>query len=230
MNDTVSVLLATVILYVVFRWLMGTAPAYGGQNSRRQARPTSRRVVTPEMIEKVQDMFPHINHAAIVTDLQRTGSVDITIENILRDGGLPMPPPVVVRALATTSSSPSSSSSSGASFAASSTPSLVQRYRLQEKVTQDAPVEEPPKVWEVSADKRQENLTQRKEFMVLQARKKYLEQQQKKDESDVIKGLPSSSRPQDVYPEADDFEAEPATPEERRQKLLDATQRRLAVI
>src|SRR5690349_357675 len=35
-------------------------------------------------------MFSDIPHAAIVTDLQRTGSVDVTIENILRDGGLPM--------------------------------------------------------------------------------------------------------------------------------------------
>jgi len=181
-------------------------------------------------------MFPHIHHAAIVTDLQRTGSVDITIENILRDGGLPLfvfrqPPPAAVQIISTSSSLPSSSSSSsGVPFAASSTSSLVQRYRLQEKVTQDAPVEEPPKVWEVSAGKRQENLTQRKEFMVLQARKKYLEQQQKKDESDVIKGSPSSSRPQDAYQEADGFDAEPVTPEERRQKLLDATQRRQAVI
>lgn len=38
----------------------------------------------------VRAVFPDIPQAAIVADLQRTGSVEATIDNALRDGGLPM--------------------------------------------------------------------------------------------------------------------------------------------
>ena len=38
----------------------------------------------------VRNVFPNIPVAAIVADLQRTGSVETTIDNALRDGGLPL--------------------------------------------------------------------------------------------------------------------------------------------
>jgi coupling of ubiquitin conjugation to ER degradation protein 1 len=41
-------------------------------------------------VETVRAMFPHIPSAAIVASLQTTGSVEITIEQVLRDGTLPM--------------------------------------------------------------------------------------------------------------------------------------------
>lgn len=41
-------------------------------------------------METVRAMFPNIPSAAIVNSLQTTGSVEVTIENALRDGTLPM--------------------------------------------------------------------------------------------------------------------------------------------
>lgn len=41
-------------------------------------------------VETVRAMFPNIPSAAIVASLQTTGSVEITIEQVLRDGTLPM--------------------------------------------------------------------------------------------------------------------------------------------
>jgi coupling of ubiquitin conjugation to ER degradation protein 1 len=38
----------------------------------------------------VRAMFPDIPTAAIQADLQRTGSVETTVDNALRDGGLPL--------------------------------------------------------------------------------------------------------------------------------------------
>lgn len=38
----------------------------------------------------VRNVFPNIPTAAIVADLQRTGNVERTIDNALRDGGLPL--------------------------------------------------------------------------------------------------------------------------------------------
>lgn len=38
----------------------------------------------------VRAMFPDVPTAAIQADLQRTGSVETTVDNALRDGGLPM--------------------------------------------------------------------------------------------------------------------------------------------
>lgn len=38
----------------------------------------------------VRAMFPDVPTAAIQADLQRTGSVETTVDNALRDGGLPL--------------------------------------------------------------------------------------------------------------------------------------------
>lgn len=44
----------------------------------------------PIQIEMVRAMFPDVPTAAIQADLQRTGSVETTVDNALRDGGLPL--------------------------------------------------------------------------------------------------------------------------------------------
>ncbi|KAG0302073.1 hypothetical protein BGZ98_007808 [Dissophora globulifera] len=120
------------------------------------------------MVETVRAMFPHIPAAAIHYDLQKTGSVEQTCDNILRDGSLPMPPaprPV------TPSVASSSSTAAGSSSSQSVNGNLVQRFKLQDKVEMDVVPEEPSKVWGDNAEKRQEVFKSRKEFMVLQARK-----------------------------------------------------------
>ncbi|RUS27749.1 hypothetical protein BC938DRAFT_482796 [Jimgerdemannia flammicorona] len=238
MNDGISILIALFIILMGLRWLMGTAQPRTPQGQRRPPLTQPRRLVTPEMVGTVSQMFPDIPPAAILADLQKTGSVEITCNNILKDGGLPLPP-APAPSQATTSSAGSSSSSSAMSK--SSTSSLVHRYKLQEKIHQDVTPEEPAKVWESSADKRQEVLRKRKEFMVLQARKKWLEQQKKEEDGAQAVAAASSSssvmplmKPDAVDPvlQADDGD-EPSleqlnsmSPEDRRRHMLEVVERR----
>ncbi|CAO3616669.1 unnamed protein product [Cunninghamella echinulata] len=149
----------------------------------------------------VRAMFPDIPIAAIQADLQRTGSVETTVDNALRDGGLPMP------AIPTPPSQPgspslnnnTSSSSSSSSRKATNHGSLLQRYKIDSQSLDEESLKEPPRVWESSAEKRQEILKKRKEFMVLQARKKLLEKQQ---ETNTSSGENTSTTPT-ITPDAD---------------------------
>ncbi|KAG0021591.1 hypothetical protein BGZ80_002113 [Entomortierella chlamydospora] len=124
-------------------------------------------------------MFPHIPTAAIHYDLQKTGSVEQTCDNILRDGALPMPPaPRPPTPPAPSSSTSVAGSSSGVNQSVNS--NLIQRFKLQEAAEKNLVPEEPSKVWGDSAEKRQEVFKSRKEYMVLQARKRFLEQEARK--------------------------------------------------
>ncbi|KAG0339305.1 hypothetical protein BG000_002386 [Podila horticola] len=177
MTDFVSITIVVVIIFMVFRWLSAPGdaqPSRQGQNRGRiPTRPT--RLVNPEMVETVRSMFPHVPTAAIHYDLQKTGSVEQTCDNILRDGSLPMPPAPRPPTPPTTASS--SSSSAGSSV---TNGNLVQRFKLQEAAEKNYVPEEPSKVWGDSAEKRQEVFKSRKEFMVLQARKRMLEKEAEK--------------------------------------------------
>ncbi|KAF9953980.1 hypothetical protein BGZ70_010697 [Mortierella alpina] len=179
MTDFVSITIAIVIIFMVYRWLSasgeGSQPSRQGQNRGRMTPRTQARLVNPEMVETVRAMFPHIPTAAIHYDLQKTGSVEQTCDNILRDGTLPMPP----APRPPTPPAPSTSSTSGSSSATSQSVNgnLVQRFQLQEAAERNVVPDEPSKVWADSAEKRQEVFKSRKEFMVLQARKRFLEQE-----------------------------------------------------
>ncbi|KAF9974434.1 hypothetical protein BGZ73_002176 [Actinomortierella ambigua] len=190
MTDFVSITVAIVIIFMVFRWLSGdtSQPSRQGQTRRAPARH-----VSPEMIDTVKQMFPHIPTAAIHYDLQKTGSVELTCENVLRDGTLPMPPTPrpatppsasgsTIGRNAGVGSSTSSATASGSS--SSQNTSLVHRYGLSEQAARNYVPEEPSKVWADTAEKRQQIFKNRKEFMILQARKKLLEQEQKKKEQE----------------------------------------------
>ncbi|KAG0249689.1 hypothetical protein BG011_009036 [Mortierella polycephala] len=183
MTDFVSITIVVVIIFMVFRWLSasgeGSQPNHQGQNRARIPTRPQARLVNPEMVETVRAMFPHIPTAAIHYDLQKTGSVEQTCDNILRDGTLPMPPaprPVTPPTASNASSTfTATGSSSGANPSVNG--NLVQRFKLQDAAEKNFVPEEPTKVWADSAEKRQEVFKSRKEFMVLQARKRFLEQE-----------------------------------------------------
>ncbi|KAG9297722.1 hypothetical protein G9A89_011237 [Geosiphon pyriformis] len=244
MNDGISILLAIFVIVLIIRWLLGTTPPPSTNNRRginlTQEQPRRVRPVTAEMIETVCAMFPNIPPAAIQFDLQKTGSVEVTCDNILRDGGLPLPPPPVTPAAPIPStSSPSSSATASSSIANNSSltqQSLVHRYKLHEAVASDTVPDEPPRQWEATADKRHELLQKRKEAMVLQARKRYLEQQNKKQDNSPSQSqisfpstnfqfMPSTKILQSNEPEVD--AEEQITPEARRQQILQATELRM---
>ncbi|KAF9160470.1 hypothetical protein DFQ27_007495 [Actinomortierella ambigua] len=192
MTDFVSITVAIVIIFMVFRWLSGDASQPSRQgNTRRPARH-----VSPEMVETVKSMFPHIPTAAIHYDLQKTGSVELTCENVLRDGTLPMPPsprPTTPPSASgstigrnggvgssTGAAGSSSSATASGSSSSSQNASLVHRYGLTEQASRNYVPDEPNKVWADTAEKRQEIFKNRKEFMILQARKRMMEEQERK--------------------------------------------------
>ncbi|ORX98336.1 hypothetical protein K493DRAFT_313672 [Basidiobolus meristosporus CBS 931.73] len=179
MNDGVSILVAIFIILLVFRWLLGSSPS----NQDRQRRTgtglaTGRRYVSPEQVSTVHGMFPNVPIAAIQADLARTGSVEVTCDNILRDGGLPLPVEATPQPAQNPPSTTNNASSSSSNSKATAT-NLIHRFNINPENEENATVA-PPKVWEATADKRQDNLQRRKEHMILQARKRFLEQQQKK--------------------------------------------------
>ncbi|KAF9435999.1 hypothetical protein BGZ76_005084 [Entomortierella beljakovae] len=183
MTDFVSITIVIVIIFMVFRWLSasgdGQQPNRQGQNRGRMPNRPPARLVNPEMVETVRAMFPHIPTAAIHYDLQKTGSVEQTCDNILRDGALPMPPAPRPPTPPTASASNSAAgSSSGVNQSVNG--NLIQRFKLQEAVDKDIVPDEPSKVWGDNAEKRQEVFKSRKEYMVLQARKRFLEQEARK--------------------------------------------------
>ncbi|KAG0234091.1 hypothetical protein BGW41_001228 [Actinomortierella wolfii] len=154
------------------------------------------------MIDTVKAMFPHIPVAAIQYDLQKTGSVELTCENVLRDGTLPMPPSsrpstpssasgsTIGRNAGVGSSTGAAGSSSTATASGSSTSqnvNLLHRYGLSDHAARNYVPEEPTKEWADTAEKRQQIFKSRKEFMILQARKKLLEEEERKKQEEEEK-------------------------------------------
>ncbi|RHZ50869.1 hypothetical protein Glove_490g59 [Diversispora epigaea] len=227
-NDSISIFVAIIVIFCVFRWLLGTTPQQPTR-ARRTTSNTSRnrpRAVTPEMVETVCTMFPNIPPAAIQYDLQKTGSVEITCDNILQNGGLPLPPPAVIPTLGVPSTSQASSSST--STDADSQRSLIDKYKLQEAVDRGFVPTDPPKKWEATPEKRQELLQLKKDAMVLMARERYLTQQKKASASkenettSTVSTVSTSSLTGNNYSQINpDDESEL-----RRRQILEATERR----
>ncbi|KAJ1730899.1 hypothetical protein LPJ72_004230, partial [Coemansia sp. Benny D160-2] len=162
-------------------------------------------IVRTEHVQTIQAMFPDIPEAAIRADLARTGSPAVTSDNILRNGGaLPMPPTTRAEQNASTAAAAASiaaaaassghannaaanngrrgsgmaggATSSGIALNASHSP-LVSRLRISKDTEASELPLAPPKVWETDPSKRADVLRKRKEFMLMEARKKYLDKQ-----------------------------------------------------
>ncbi|KAI8049905.1 hypothetical protein BDF22DRAFT_697203 [Syncephalis plumigaleata] len=172
---------------VIIRWLFGkeaihirnkTDDYIGG--SAEQGSGISHRPVPEEWVRTVHTMFPHLPLPAIRRDLERTRSVEITCERILRDGTLPILP----------SDMASSSSSTGGSGSGTTedshtsrnqpqgvSTSLLKRYQLTddqvETLNDNTPLD---RTWETEGTEREKRLQARKVQMVLMARKRMLTQ------------------------------------------------------
>ncbi|CAO3598857.1 unnamed protein product [Absidia cylindrospora] len=181
-------------------------------------------------------MFPNVPTAAIQANLQRTGSVEVTVDNALRDGGLPMPPTPTTSQPGSPSLNEDSTTSSTSTSKSTNYGSLIQRYKLDEQNLMQGDLTEPPKVWELDAEKRQEMLKKRKEFMVLQARKKLVEQQQQKQKATETPSTPTVASSVDLTSSKpvldgnfDDLsvdELNTLTPEQRRLHMLQAFEKK----
>ncbi|KAI9145947.1 hypothetical protein BKA69DRAFT_312235 [Paraphysoderma sedebokerense] len=184
--DTVTAFILFFVLVSVLLLLTGNSdsnqsPQTGGNQRLRRGRHNP----TPDQIQAVQILFPQIPVAAIELDLSRTGSVEATCDNILRNGSLPTPTPEQPPAASTTATSSTSNSGGSSSQSASSSKSsstsahsssvssfISQLSRSNQDNFEIQPVK---KDWSSNPNERQQNLMTRKQAMVLEARKKYLE-------------------------------------------------------
>ncbi|CAR29642.1 hypothetical protein ZYGR_0AD03260 [Zygosaccharomyces rouxii] len=114
-QSTLTFLVTIVIGFVLVKWftqtdqhpsaqaLTGNQASTGGVSSpssrgsqqaasTRQRSPRFRRAVTPDMIEVVQSLAPHLHEEQIRYSLQQTGSVEETVERFLRGDDFPFPP------------------------------------------------------------------------------------------------------------------------------------------
>lgn len=180
------------------------APAINAARSRQ---------VPQHMIDSVKTLFPHIPDASIRYDLQRSGSVEETCERILNEGGLPPPPAgffgaaessttstaAAVRAQNANRTAPlTAAAAAGASTGVTTptkSPNLISRFGLQSRLASDDLTSTPlsnkstssqgsPSSWATTPEERARILKDRKEQMILEARKKMLERQQAKQASE----------------------------------------------
>ncbi|KAL8830301.1 MAG: hypothetical protein Q9191_001510 [Dirinaria sp. TL-2023a] len=132
------------------------------------------RQVDPAQVDQIATMFPQADRRAIQWDLQRNGgSVAATTERMLSRGFLDTPPPSFQPQLPPLSNPPAAA----ASPVKPSLPDLITRYNLKSKISdsnelegEGASVKGP--VWSNNRDERQELLKQRREEMILKARRR----------------------------------------------------------
>ncbi|CCG21928.1 Cue1 protein [Candida orthopsilosis Co 90-125] len=113
--DSSAVLFAVTIVigFIFLRWLISPIPETNDFNidtsalSKEQdgegtsssstsegtsAKSRNRRQVTDSMIEVVQTIAPRLTVEQIRFDLEKTGSVEVTVDNYMQNGDLPHPP------------------------------------------------------------------------------------------------------------------------------------------
>ncbi|KAJ2490078.1 hypothetical protein IWW37_003427 [Coemansia sp. RSA 2050] len=167
-------------------------------------------------------MFPDIPEAAIRADLARTGSPAVTSDNILRNGGTLPPPPATqaeqraeaasgLNATAVVANRGRQSTavsgilgtgavSSGVSLNTTQSP-LATRLGVSKAIDSGPLPAPPPKVWETDSEKRADILRKRKEFMLMEARKKYQERQDKAKTEPSGSALAGSGAPVSNVPQ-----------------------------
>lgn len=205
MNDSLGALLAIVVLWSILRFAFGggnNTAINGGQHAPAINIARSRQV-PQHMVDSVKTLFPHIPDASIRYDLQRSGSIEATCERILNEGGLPSPaagffgtaepstPSNAATARAQTANrTPNGAASSSAVSTPSKSPNLISRFGLQSRIagaddlpstpssSVSAKSQGSPSSWATTPEERAKILKDRKEQMILEARRKLLERQQ----------------------------------------------------
>lgn len=94
-SSTIIFVLILLIAFVFLRWFIDSdeedLDALASNNVRVQPPPRNHREVTTDMIEVVQSIAPTLSVGQIRLDLERTGSVQETVDRILSGAQLPFP-------------------------------------------------------------------------------------------------------------------------------------------
>jgi len=199
MGEVVNVVVAFAVIIFIVRWVTSSSRESTTEQAVARALRFKPKKVTPEMIETVTGMFPHIPNASIHYDLLRTGSVELTTNKILERGFID-PPPEAYFALyprsadANTTLRPAGGPTEHRGTATFTTltstkDTLISRFGLESRLSSAealTPSEQgagDSAVWEDTAEKREASLRERKAQMILAARQRMLAGQRKPLES-----------------------------------------------
>jgi len=202
MGEILNVVVAVAVVALVVRWV--TSGGNGG-NQDGQPNPTTvlgfrPRNVTDEMVNTVQSMFPDIPRDNIRYDLLRTGNTELTTNKILEKGFLEAPPAPYYRLYPRTPQEPTPPRQNFIIAAGSGSKpeppksNLINRFHLERRVSSPEPEDfialnavgsggSTKGVWEDTPGKREQNLKERKERMILAARKRLLDQEKGKSKA-----------------------------------------------
>ncbi|KAF9787986.1 hypothetical protein BJ322DRAFT_1106017 [Thelephora terrestris] len=192
MGEVLNVIVAFAVIVFAVRWATKGKEQPNSPGVVLGFRPKN---VTDEMVNSVQIMFPAIPRPNIHYSLLRTGSVQVTSNTIIEKGFLDAPPaayytlypqqqrqqqqPLPVPQPATRNEPPP---------AKKGTESLIKRFHLESRVKEDTPTEPEnaggKATWEATTEAREKSLQERKAQMILAARRRWLEQQQKSDNAE----------------------------------------------
>lgn len=203
-NLTITFIATLILAFIFLRWIISTddepisnadsasrSRTRRSETSQRSSVPAglarrSRRQITPDMIEVVQALAPNLTVGQIRMDLERSGSVEQTVERYLSLGSLPYPE----------GEDPSSIPVSSSSCDVKSTEkSAYQKYVLgnpsfdaEALLENSESVEKPGQLqktvvgWKDTKEKRTINLQQKKAEMILRARKRMQQKLEKTED------------------------------------------------
>ncbi|KAI0171883.1 hypothetical protein GGR52DRAFT_445915 [Hypoxylon sp. FL1284] len=169
-----SLILIVVLGGLVIRYLFFSPPAAPtAPRPARDAQSASR--AREAMVQRIQEICPHVDRRTILWDFQRHGGhVAGTVERIL--SGQIEAPPVTFQPPPLPTPSPSSTAQTQPVKAPPkpAEPDLITRYKLQNKVQADGESEPAAKTkaWSSNRDERQATLQRRRDDMILAARRR----------------------------------------------------------
>ena len=199
-NSTIVFIAVLGVAFIFLRWLIAPIPpqlpnelnealANSVNNSNRpnnsnnsnsatnsNANRRTRREPSDDMIEVVQTIAPQLTRGQIRMDLERSGSVEVTMERYMETGSLPFPPG---ESAATQSYQSDISEHSQATK--KEPENLIDKYDLKSKIKGDEGegienIDENK--WGSSKEERSSLLNKKREEMILQARKRLASQLQ----------------------------------------------------
>lgn len=195
-NSTIVFIAVLGIAFIFLRWLIAPIPpqlpnelnealannsannpnrSANNYNSTNNSNRRSRREVSDDMIEVVQTIAPQLTRGQIRMDLERTGSVELTMERYMETGSLPFPPG---ESAATQNLQPDISEHS--QVKKKEPENLIDKYGLKSKIRDDGEDIEniDENKWGSSKEERTSLLNRKREEMILQARRRLASQLQ----------------------------------------------------
>lgn len=112
MDTSTLIFIGTItIAFIFLRWLISPIPQsneFAPVDSSLIHTSSRRRHVLESMIEVVKTIAPSLTREQIIFDLEKTGLVEVTVENYMRSNSLPFPTAEFIRAHGVSSGSSSS--------------------------------------------------------------------------------------------------------------------------